>query len=99
MTSKTNEKKHFDFCFTVNNYRSEWIQQILSIPKTRYIIVGEEIAPSTKTKHLQGYVYFETQKTLSSVIKIFKFYNNPHIWFRGCAHFFIKKHATENSTK
>lgn len=43
----------------------------------RYLCYGNEIAPSTGTPHLQGYVYFTSPRTLSSVIKLFP--KGPHI--------------------
>ena len=46
--------------FTINNYKREFIQQILDIPKVKYVVIGEEVAPTTGTEYLQGYIYFET---------------------------------------
>jgi len=54
---------HYDFDFTINNYQREFIEQIFRIPKVKYVVLGEEVAPTTGTEHLQGYIYFETQKT------------------------------------
>lgn len=74
--------KYRDFCITINNYNPEWIQQIINKYKVKYIIIGEEIAPTTQTPHLQIYIYFQTQKQLTGVIKLFKEYNNAHVEIR-----------------
>lgn len=54
--------------FTLNNYTSDDETTLQSLD-CRYIIYGREIAPTTGTPHLQGYVYFNEAKTLSSVKK------------------------------
>lgn len=58
-----------DYCWTLNNYTDEEVE---SIKKTecRYIIFGKEIAPSTGTPHLQGYVYFDEKKTMKAIHKL-----------------------------
>lgn len=43
------------FRFTVNNWTEEQKAAILAEPKFSYVIVGEELAPTTGTPHLQGY--------------------------------------------
>lgn len=55
------------FCFTHNNYPNTELEDNVDC---RYIVYGKEIAPSTSTLHLQGFIYFSNAKTLSSVIKL-----------------------------
>lgn len=50
-------RKNFEF--THNNYTEEDISKILSW-KCQYVVIGEEIAPTTGTPHLQGYVEFHS---------------------------------------
>lgn len=48
-------------CFTFNNY-DEAIKVFLDKWEVKYIVFGEEIAPSTGTPHLQAYVEFKCSK-------------------------------------
>lgn len=57
------------FCFTLNNY-TEANEAALKQLDVTYGIYGREEAPTTGTKHLQGYLYFKSQKTCSAVNKI-----------------------------
>lgn len=45
------------WCFTYNNYDDEVIRRLDALTCER-IIVGKEVAPTTGTPHLQGYVRF-----------------------------------------
>jgi hypothetical protein len=54
------------WCFTWNNYPAEYRSQLDSLD-CRYVCAGEEVAPSTGTPHLQGYVYFRNAKRLSTL--------------------------------
>lgn len=45
------------FCFTWNNYPDDYLTVLLGLG-ARYFCYGLEIAPTTGTPHLQGYVYF-----------------------------------------
>lgn len=58
------------FTFTVNNYTGEDIEALSSID-CAYIVYGKEVGDSG-TPHLQGYIRFKTQRTLSSVSKKIK---------------------------
>ena len=60
-----------NFCFTWNNY-TDGDKSVLTELKCRYIVYGEEVAPTTGTPHLQGFVVFANQATLSSVCKKLK---------------------------
>lgn len=56
--------KNRNFCFTWNNY-DEQSKQYLKDLTVKYVAYAEEIAPSTGTKHLQGYVSFNSPQTLA----------------------------------
>lgn len=61
-------KKQRDFAFTCNNYQAEHLE-LCDTTDCQYIIYGKETAPTTGTPHLQGYVYFHSPRTESSVRK------------------------------
>lgn len=54
------------FCFTWPNYPDDH-QDILDTLSPRYQLYGYEIAPTTGTLHLQGFLYFENARSRSSV--------------------------------
>jgi len=56
------------FVITWNNYDEDSINRIKGL-NPRYMIVGKEIAPTTGTPHLQGYIYFENAKSINVVRK------------------------------
>jgi len=58
------DKRPWSWCFTVNNYTpaDEALARGL---KCRYVVFSHEIAPTTGTPHLQGYVYWDQAMTLS----------------------------------
>lgn len=51
------------WCFTWNNYPEDWLRRVRSLG-AGYFVVGEEVAPTTGTPHLQGYVYFKSQRRM-----------------------------------
>lgn len=55
------------FVFTLNNYSVEDIAR-LSVPfaEVRYICFQREIAPSSGTRHLQGYAYSDSARSVSA---------------------------------
>lgn len=57
------------WCFTYNNYTEDDIKTIYDVlcSKCSRFIIGKEIAPNTKTKHLQGYIEFKTKNRPSSL--------------------------------
>lgn len=57
------------YVFTLNNPEPTASEDLLGIA-ARYICFGKEIAPTTGTPHLQGFVYFQNGKTLSAVRKL-----------------------------
>lgn len=58
------------YCFVLNNYTDEEVENIKQTEGTKYLIFGKEIAPTTGTPHLQGYVYFKEKKSMKVVHKI-----------------------------
>jgi len=57
-----------DWCFTINNYTEEDIASLSELV-CKYIVYGKEVGESG-TPHLQGYVSFKDQKTLSACKKL-----------------------------
>jgi len=55
--------KNRNFCFTWNNY-DDTSKQYLSEFNAKYIAYAEETAPTTGTKHLQGYISFNNPVTI-----------------------------------
>lgn len=58
------------FCFTLNNYTVSEESKIKKI-KCKFLQFGHEIAPTTGTPHLQGYIEFKNDMTLQQVINYF----------------------------
>lgn len=81
-TDSTKQNRVRAFTFTVNNPTETSINDISKIKGYTYLIMGNEIAPTTGTPHLQSFIYFKDAKTLQQVIKIFSKVptsNKPHI--------------------
>jgi len=59
--------RYTNVVFTLNNYTEEELStiKVVIIPKAKWVIIGKEKAPTTGTPHLQGYIKFETKKTLN----------------------------------
>ena len=55
------------WCFTRNNYNDTNLEDTF---ECRYICYGKEVAPTTLTPHIQGYVYFSNPKSLGGVRKL-----------------------------
>lgn len=67
--SKNQDQRFRAYCFTLNNYTPEEEETLQSkdvLDKVSYMIYGHEVAPTTGTPHLQGFVYFKSGKTLSA---------------------------------
>jgi len=56
------------YCFTHNNYTEDDIQRYRD-SDADYIAISKEVAPTTGTPHLQGYVYWKNKKCGAAVIK------------------------------
>lgn len=68
-----------DFRFVLNNYSADEENQLKELEGVRYMVFGHEIAPTTGTPHLQGYVYFNSARSFASMKKI-----NKRIDWRTC---------------
>lgn len=58
------------YCFTCNNYSDVQISQLMDMYEeglATYVVFGFEIAPTTGTHHLQGYIHFKDAKTMKYV--------------------------------
>lgn len=61
------------WCFTLNNYTEEHVQKLRDLfnpdgaNQVQYIVWGYEIAPTTGTKHLQGYVHWRKKIRFNQV--------------------------------
>lgn len=53
------------YVFTWNNYTEDTKEYLRSLV-FKYLIFGEEVAPTTGTKHLQGYIMFANPKEFST---------------------------------
>lgn len=58
------------FCWTWNNYPDD-CHATLAVIECTYICYGEEVAPGTGTRHLQGYVRFGSLKSHAQVRVLF----------------------------
>lgn len=57
-----------NYVFTLNNYTVDEVDHIAGLIETGevgYVVIGREVAPTTNTPHLQGYVHFVRRKTLA----------------------------------
>lgn len=67
------QKEYRHLAFTWNNYQEvDWEDTLIkAVTKlnVNYIIFAREIAPTTGTLHLQGYMQFEKKKYFSTIVK------------------------------
>lgn len=58
------------FLFTLNNYTEDDCQRLLGrVPLlAKYIVFGKEIAPTTETPHLQGYVHLQKKTRMARIL-------------------------------
>lgn len=62
-----------DYCFTLNNWTLEEVEALKTLAeegRVKYICWGEEIAPTTGTPHLQGYVEFPRDRQIKTISKL-----------------------------
>ena len=66
----------------MNNYTDEDVARLTTrfadTARVKYAVYGFEVAPTTGTRHLQGYVAFAHQKTMAAV-KRFLGNNSVHV--------------------
>uniref|UniRef100_UPI004047E072 hypothetical protein n=1 Tax=Polynucleobacter sp. TaxID=2029855 RepID=UPI004047E072 len=60
--------KYYAYIYTLNNWTQEEYENIQKL-KYQYILIGKEIAPTTGTPHLQGYIYFTNKISFKSLCK------------------------------
>ena len=63
-----NPRQLRNFVFTLNNYSPVDIEQLLDY-SCKYIVFAEEIAPTTGTPHLQGYVELEDKQSFKRLLE------------------------------
>lgn len=72
MTKKSKPNPVFNYIFTYNNYTEEGektLKEWLSL-NTKYSIFGHEIAPTTGTPHLQGYLSLKKKMRMTTLQKV-----------------------------
>lgn len=59
----------YNYCFTYNNYTEEGEEELKSwlVSFAKYAIFGHEIAPTTGTPHLQGYMSLIKKSTMQAI--------------------------------
>lgn len=61
------------YTFTINNYYEadeDFCGELYWVHGAKYLVVGKEIAPTTLTPHLQGYVYFKNQRSFDAIVQL-----------------------------
>ncbi|MDY6497995.1 hypothetical protein [Clostridioides difficile] len=58
-----------NWCFTLNNYTPE-DEEVLAQAPVQYMLYGHEVAPTTLTPHLQGFVVLEKTARVSALKKL-----------------------------
>ena len=77
--------KYRRWCFTINNYDEEepWrkVEELAEQKTLKYLVAGREVAPTTGTRHLQGYLEYFSCRSFNGVTRhIFSIFGgNPHI--------------------
>lgn len=74
---KKDNIKSRNYCFTINNYRKADLKHFHKLAeglsKHRYICFGLEEAPTTGTKHIQGYIQLKDAQRLTFLHQYFSF--------------------------
>lgn len=53
-----------NYCFTWNNYTDASEEYLANLDQAKYVAYSKEVAPTTGTPHLQGYISFKNAKTV-----------------------------------
>lgn len=61
--------KSYSHVITWNNYPANWKEIIASL-SPKYFVGGQEIAPTTGTPHIQGYISFPNQRSSNAIRKL-----------------------------
>lgn len=74
MAEKPNQPRATNWVLTLNNPTKEDIDKIIKVAtttklKTKYLLLADDVAPTTGTKHIHGILCFEKRHTLSSLKK------------------------------
>lgn len=71
------ETRSATWVFTINNWTDCDIERLESLPYPKYFcIFGEEVAPTTGTRHLQGFIRIEARTRRACVEKVL----GGHAW-------------------
>lgn len=84
--TKPSHTRHRNWAFT--SFETDY--ELYVTPLAKYLIIGQEICPKTKRKHLQGYVHLNEAKTFSYIKK--------HYFNRG-EHFEVARGTHEDNIK
>jgi len=63
--------KFRNFAFTDYILDVVFWEDICKSQKVKYLLLGDEVCPSTGKRHFQGFIIFEHPRTLNNVIKLF----------------------------
>lgn len=58
-----------NWVFTINNY-TDAHEDILKSLDSHYLLYGKELAPTTGTPHLQGYIQLKKKKRRTALVKL-----------------------------
>jgi hypothetical protein len=87
------EERTRSYLFTWNNYTELDIEYLRNevVKKSKYVVWGKEIAPTTGTPHLQGWVYFANGKSFNACQTLLpKCHLTPVAVDNGCAKYSMK---------
>lgn len=65
-----NSKQSVKWVFTINNYTDEDKEHLAELSwSVKYLVYGHEVAPTTGTPHLQGFILFNSNQREKAVCK------------------------------
>lgn len=76
VTNVDDGKRGLNYCFTINNYTDDHerlLKEYYDAGNCECICYGREIAPTTNTPHLQGFIVFKTVKSFKQVCALKQF--------------------------